>query len=178
MFLSFILMGVVGAILLACDCCTPKERPQVTAVEEELSREETLHRLRQFHGHIGPYALLGYRLGLWLLERLGCSKYFGASVTVRGPGQTPFTCMLDGLQMATGYTLGKGNLQLIPGGAAGAGVLFDVEVTTETGHYLKLEVPAQVGDRFADWMAQELSEPDIFDKVMAEPMSSLWQEKS
>ncbi len=177
MLSSLILMSLAGVILLACDCCAQSNHPQVTAIEEELSRQEIVHRLRQFHGHLGPYAVLGYRLGLWMLERLGCGKYFGATVTVRGPAQTPFSCMLDGLQMATGYTLGKGNLKLIAGGA-GAGALFGIEVVTQMGQYLKLEVPVPVVEMFADWMGQELTEAEIFDKVMAAPAAHLWHEKA
>ena len=47
-------IGVAGAFLLACDCCSQKKHPQVTAIEEDLSTDETLHRLRQFHGHLDP----------------------------------------------------------------------------------------------------------------------------
>lgn len=169
------LMGTIAGCILACDCYSGKKHPQVTAVDEDLSPAETLHRLRQFHGHIGPYAVLGYRLGLWILARLGCGKYFGASVTARGPRITPFTCMLDGIQMATGYTLGKGNLKL-EGGTADA--LFDIEVVTEDGRCLSIQVPGEVENTFAPWMAQELTEQQIFDKVMAEPSSNLWTEKS
>lgn len=165
----------VGVFLLACESYLPKRQPRVTAVDEEFSPDETLHRLRQFHGHLGPYAVLGYRLGLWILRRLGCEKYFGAHVTVRGPHTTPFTCMLDGIQMATGYTLGKGNLELIP---TATDALFDIEVVTEEGRLLRLQVPRQVENTFAEWMAQGLAEQQVFDTVMAEPNSNLWAEES
>ncbi len=168
------LLSAAASLLLAGNCCSGKSHPQVTAVDEDLTRAETLHRLRQFHGHVGPYAVLGYRLGLWILQRLGCARYFGASVTVRGPDSTPFTCTLDGIQMATGYTLGKGNLILQAGGSQG---LFDIEVVTEDRRCLQIEVPRQVESAFSEWMAQDLSEQQMFDKVMAEPISNLWQEK-
>ena len=175
-FSGLALTGVAAAFLLACQCCSNRKHPQVTAVEENLSVDETLHRLRQFHGHLGPYAVLGYRLGQWILQRLGCTKYFGAAVTVCGPGSTPFTCMLDGLQMATGYTLGKGNLKLVPTATVPLDTLFDIEVVTEDGRRLRVQVPREVENIFAEWMAQDLSEREVFDKVMAAPISHLWQE--
>ena len=171
--LALTLAGAVGAVLLSCECCTAKRHPRVTAVEESLSSQETVHRLRQFHGHLGPYALLGYRLGLWILQRLSCAKYFGARVTVAGPDATPFTCMLDGLQMATGYTLGKGNLKLVPGGSV---ALFDVEIVTEDGRHLAVQVPRRVENTFDEWLGQGLGEEKLFEKVMAAPASQWWEE--
>ena len=88
------LIGAIVGCILACDCCSGEKHPQVTAVDEDLSPAETLHRLRQFHGHIGPYAILGYRLGGWLLRRLGCGKYFGVRLAARSLGEGPAISIL------------------------------------------------------------------------------------
>ncbi len=176
-YLGLLIYALVVIGLLACDCCSGKKHPQVTAVDEDLSPAETLHRLRQFHGHLGPYAVLGYRLGGWLLERLGCGKYFGAHITVTGPGVTPFTCLLDGLQMSTGHTLGKRNLELVTGASRAPGVLFEIEAIADSGGApLRVNIPASVADLFSEWMAAELSDEEIFDRTLSWPQEELWQE--
>ncbi len=154
-----------------------RQQPKVTAVAEELSGTELLHRLRQFHGHIGPYAILGYRLGGWLLRRLGCGKYFGAQITVAGPDVTPYTCLLDGLQVATGHTLGKRNLTLKAAADRGGDSLFQIEaIAAEDGEVVRVNVPLTVAELFAEWMSQDLTEEQIFDQTLSWPSEELWQE--
>ena len=156
---------------------TGRQQPKVTAVAEELSGTELFHRLRQFHGHIGPYAILCYRLGGWLLRRLGCGKYFGAQITVAGPDVTPYTCLLDGLQISTGHTLGKGNLTLKAVADSGEDTLFQIEaIAKEDGEVVRANVPLTVAALFAEWMAQELTEEQIFDRTLYWPQKELWQE--
>jgi len=64
----------------------------------------------RFHGHLGPYLILGILAGEYALKRLGCRKYFGLEVRVWGADKKPKSCLVDGLQLATGATYGKGNI--------------------------------------------------------------------
>jgi len=166
---------IIAAVLLAGS--SGQQQPRVTAIAEELADDELFHRLRQFHGHLGPYAVLGYRLGSWLLHRLGCGKYFGAHITVTGAGTTPYTCLLDGLQVSTGHTLGKRNLTLNIAADCGGDTLFQIEAIAEAdGELLRVEVPLTVTELFAEWMDQELTEEEIFDRTLSWPQEELWQE--
>ncbi len=168
---------IIAAGLLAGS--SGRQQPKVTAIDEELSDAELFHRLRQFHGHIGPYAVLGYRLGRWLLDKLGCGKYFGAYITVTGPGITPYTCLLDGLQLSTGHTLGKRNLTLNVIADRGKEPLFQIEAVAEAGgKVLCLNVPLAVTELFAEWMSQELTEEQILHQTLSWPQEELWQEVS
>lgn len=63
-----------------------------------------------FHGHLGPYLVLGVLAGELALKELKCKKYFGLEVKVWGATQKPKSCLIDGLQLSTGATLGKGNI--------------------------------------------------------------------
>jgi len=65
----------------------------------------------KFHGHLGPYLVLGIRAGEMALKKLGCKKYFGVEVRVFGAVKKPKSCFIDGLQLSTGATYGKGNIQ-------------------------------------------------------------------
>jgi formylmethanofuran dehydrogenase subunit E len=69
-----------------------------------------LENLRRFHGHLGPYAALGFRVGQYALARVHGHAHFGVEAEVRCAGQTPESCLLDGIQFSTGCTMGKRNL--------------------------------------------------------------------
>ncbi|MBU1727623.1 MAG: formylmethanofuran dehydrogenase subunit E family protein [Candidatus Omnitrophica bacterium] len=65
----------------------------------------------RFHGHLGPYLVLGLLAGELALKKLGCKKYFGSEVAVWGANKKPKSCIVDGLQLSTGATYGKGNIR-------------------------------------------------------------------
>ena len=77
----------------------------------------TLNEAIKFHGHLGPYLVLGILAGEVALEKLRCKKYFGLEVKVWGVGEKPKSCLIDGLQLATGATYGKGNIEKLNGRA-------------------------------------------------------------
>ncbi|MBN2395984.1 MAG: formylmethanofuran dehydrogenase [Candidatus Atribacteria bacterium] len=64
------------------------------------------------HGHAGPYLNLGIKMGLMALEILDAKGYFDLVTKVELKYHTPFSCLIDGLQISTGCTLGKGNIQV------------------------------------------------------------------
>jgi len=69
----------------------------------------------KFHGHLGPYLILGVLAGEIALKRIGVKKYFGLEVKVYGANQKPKSCLIDGLQLSTGATFGKGNIRKLAG---------------------------------------------------------------
>ena len=63
----------------------------------------------EFHGHRCPFLPLGFRMGLLALERLGVDREKDHTLHVfaeLGEGH-PQTCLMDGIQIATGATFGK-----------------------------------------------------------------------
>lgn len=69
----------------------------------------------KFHGHLGPYLVLGLLAGKIALKNLRCKKYFGLDVEVYGADKKPKSCLIDGLQLSTGATYGKGNIHKFNG---------------------------------------------------------------
>jgi formylmethanofuran dehydrogenase subunit E len=76
-------------------------------------RNITIKEAVNFHGHLGPYLVLGILAGELALKKLGCKKYFGLKVKVEGATEKPKSCLVDGLQLSTGCTYGKGSIQKI-----------------------------------------------------------------
>ena len=63
----------------------------------------------EFHGHRCPFVPIGYRMGRLAMEHLGVERVKDHGFYVfpeLGEGH-PMTCMMDGLQIATGATYGK-----------------------------------------------------------------------
>ncbi|MFO8132400.1 MAG: formylmethanofuran dehydrogenase subunit E family protein [Thermoplasmatota archaeon] len=71
--------------------------------------DDVLKCIKQFHGHLGPYAVIGYRMGLLANQRLGDDPFAKQAVAQTGI-TPPVSCIVDGIQLASGCTLGKGNI--------------------------------------------------------------------
>jgi formylmethanofuran dehydrogenase subunit E len=78
-----------------------------------LQRDFTIEDLAAFHGHLGPFLVIGYRMGRYARKTL-CHDPFALSARVYCSGTTPETCIADGLQMGSGCTMGKNNIEIIP----------------------------------------------------------------
>ena len=75
---------------------------------------EELKNIEQFHGHIGPYAVIGFRMGKIANEKLGKNP-FSKKAQVWTGAKPPMSCVIDGIQMSSGCTIGKGNLTIFSG---------------------------------------------------------------
>lgn len=65
----------------------------------------------QFHGHLGPWATAGARIGMAARHAVAAQGHFDVDVTVAGPlVKPPTSCFLDGVQVSTGATWGKRNI--------------------------------------------------------------------
>jgi len=69
-------------------------------------------KAEDFHGHLGPFLVIGVRMGLIGLHRTGMAK--GKSLAVRAslPLRVPYSCIIDGLQITTKCTIGNQKLSL------------------------------------------------------------------
>ena len=79
--------------------------------------DEPLLLLERFHGHLGPYVVLGYRMGRFARKFLGKNP-FGLRAEVFTGSTPPISCLVDGIQVGSGCTLGKGNVSIKEGGIA------------------------------------------------------------
>lgn len=77
--------------------------------------QKILRKAIEFHGHLGPWLVLGILMGAYALRKLKAKKYFGLKVKAWGLNHKPKSCLLDGLQLSTGATYGKGNIEKLNG---------------------------------------------------------------
>ena len=69
--------------------------------------------IERMHGHVGPWNVLGWRIGQAALREL--ESEWGRhelDILCYVPMQTPYTCMADGLVMGTGNCLGRLDIRL------------------------------------------------------------------
>jgi formylmethanofuran dehydrogenase subunit E len=77
-----------------------------------LEKEYSIEDLAAFHGHLGPYIVLGYRMGKYVRQYF-CHDPFKMSAVVYCSGKTPQSCLADGVQIGSGCTLGKRNIEIV-----------------------------------------------------------------
>jgi formylmethanofuran dehydrogenase subunit E len=78
-----------------------------------VSTKEIIDRAADFHGHLGPFLVVGVRMGLAGVEALGGdARYEHLSITASLPLCVPFSCIADGIQVSTRCTVGNRKLTL------------------------------------------------------------------
>ena len=80
--------------------------------------DEMIERGTHLHGHLGPFLVAGIRMGLLALDLLGSTGYFGIRAISETGSVTPLSCLTDGVQIGSGCTAGKGNLEVKDAGRA------------------------------------------------------------
>ena len=77
--------------------------------------KDIIDKATDFHGHLGPFLVIGVRMGLIGVRELGAKKNNEElRVTAMAEDYTPFSCVIDGLQVATKCTIGNKKLRLRP----------------------------------------------------------------
>ena len=72
-----------------------------------------LRKAEEFHGHLGPFLVLGVRMGLVGVRELGAKENAEKlRVTVMSKYSVPFSCVIDGIQVATKCTVGNKKLRV------------------------------------------------------------------
>jgi formylmethanofuran dehydrogenase subunit E len=78
-----------------------------------MTENRLLTQAGRFHGHIGPFLAIGLRMGIIANEVLGRTPMqTRARVTVEP--KPPRSCVVDGIQITSGCTMGKRNIEIEP----------------------------------------------------------------
>jgi len=77
-----------------------------------ITKNYTAQDLAAFHGHLGPFIVLGYRMGRYARDHF-CDDPFSLKAAVHCSGTPPESCVVDGVQLGSGCTLGKRNIEIV-----------------------------------------------------------------
>jgi len=86
----------------------------VQSEEKVKQSEELLLSAIEFHGHLGPYLVLGLKAGLFANQTFGRDPMKTEAI-IKTKTTPPQSCFADGVQFSTGCTFGKGNISLAEG---------------------------------------------------------------
>jgi formylmethanofuran dehydrogenase subunit E len=134
--------------------------------EHYVSTIPVVDLIKTFHGHLGPYVVIGYRMGRLGLEATGCEGHFDVSAVVYSYLEPPRSCLIDGVQLGSGCTLGKRNIEVrATDGPAYA--VFDAENGARVTVKLRPEAAALVG-RLIEEKGVEAAGMDILETPLEE----------
>ena len=112
--------------------------------------EDLVERGAEFHGHLGPFLICGLRMGLLALRELDSRGHADLRATVETGTTPPLSCLIDGVQVATGCTLGKGNIQVAAHGRPRA-------IFIKGAKRLEIELLPELVQRFRSGVAEALA---------------------
>jgi len=75
--------------------------------------EDWWGEIKRMHGHVGPWNVLGWRIGQAALRELDTKwGLHELDIICYVPIKTPYSCMADGLVIGTGNTIGRLDIRL------------------------------------------------------------------
>ena len=121
---------------------------------------ERIKRFAEFHGHLGPYLIVGMKMGDLSNELLGKESGAGSGhshkkAIVKTGTTPPISCIIDGIQCSSGCTLGKGNIEILDQKLPEATFILGEKQLT-----LKLKIKLETLGRNLEEMALEVYETD------------------
>jgi formylmethanofuran dehydrogenase subunit E len=132
----------------------------------DLARDEIMKRAVEFHGHLGPFLVLGVRAGLLANSFLGKDCFKTRAIVTTEPNP-PNSCFVDGIQFVTGCTMGKRNIKLRKGKETS--VLFMKE-----GQKLRLKVKGRLLESISKIKSEHGSEKESM-RLLHIPSSELFK---
>ena len=123
-----------------------------------------LELIRKFHGHLGPNVIFGYRMG----KLVKAERHKDVHAKVYCGSEPPMSCLIDGIQLSSGCTMGKNNISV-----AGTGEL-KVIFEYRDGRKLTVKVKKDIERRFNEGITHDnedqrseeafrLSDKELFD---------------
>jgi formylmethanofuran dehydrogenase subunit E len=138
--------------------------------EEEL--ESALKEAEKFHGHLGPFVVIGVRMGKIAKRILNStdSENDALQVTAEVPLIIPFSCILDGIQIATQCTVGNQKLRI-------KNSLKDITAyfqNTKLGKTLKISVNQKMTETLIDKLSKGFQNEKLAWEIARTPENQLF----
>jgi formylmethanofuran dehydrogenase subunit E len=135
----------------------------------------TIEYARKLHGHVGPYLVIGLRMGNAAKKALNILDIdqMNLRADVNVPLHPPCSCLLDGIQVSTTCTVGNQRLQFTNSKAIQA--IFRSE---KGGKTVKIMLTKRLSEQLAEkqkhdklneafaWELAELSESYLFNSIV------------
>jgi len=118
--LILVLLPVITLLTLARLFAHDDETPAATQStpgsnlwNQSVESTNWMYELKQVHGHVGPWNVLGWRMGKAALRELNAAwGQHEVDVICYIPLKTPYSCIADGLVVGTGNSIGRLDIRL------------------------------------------------------------------
>jgi len=115
-----------------------------------------LRRAEDFHGHFGPFLVVGVRAGIIALRELQTSKENKSlRAVVSLVYSVPYSCILDGIQLSTGCTIGNKRLRFEESPT------FSIELEDPGNGKVTVSIPSKAVDELKQELAKDLPTKDL-----------------
>jgi formylmethanofuran dehydrogenase subunit E len=106
--------AVLGICLVAIALANAGAEAQTPASAQTVASTSAIAEISFVHGNAEPFAVAGFRIGDRALKELKVARgSFLLEVVHNAPEEVQWTCIADGVQVATGASEGKLNLKVI-----------------------------------------------------------------
>lgn len=131
-----------------------------------------LDRVSLIHGATGPFAVAGYRMGEAALRQLNLRRgSFDLEVIHYSPRKVEWSCIADGLQAATGASLGKLNLSMVE-----SREVYSIVRNRKTGQEIRVELTPSFIQAHKNLPVEKLAEAGS--KLSAAPEAAIFKMES
>ena len=130
----------------------------------------TIKKAEELHGHLGPFLVIGVRIGETAKRMLEVESNEKLRATVKIPLKTPFSCILDGIQSTTQCTVGNQKLK-IENSQREITVQFKLENPNNT---LKIGVNQQIIEELKQEFSQGATNQELAWKIVELPENQLF----
>ncbi|MFH1689949.1 MAG: formylmethanofuran dehydrogenase subunit E family protein [Candidatus Eisenbacteria bacterium] len=119
----------------------------------------------RFHTHLGPYLVVGLRMGRVVTRELG-NEPFSYKMRAHTGRVPPYSCSVDGMQLSTPCTTGNGCIEVTDDRrmaleAIGEGVVLTVTLRREVFDSIENDCSEDDQLRFALWI-WEMPDDELF----------------
>ena len=129
-----------------------------------------LRRAVDFHGHFGPFLVVGVRAGIIALRELQTSKENKSLRAVASlVYSVPYSCILDGIQLSTGCTIGNKRLRFEESPT------FSITIEDPGNGKVTVSIPSKAVDELKRKLAKDLPTKDL--ERLAHEVASMVEEE-
>ena len=123
-------------------------------MQDEEKLMSAIRTAEKLHGHLGPFLVVGVRMGKTAKKVLGVKGNDKLQAEVTVPLLTPFSCVLDGIQATTNCTIGNQKLR-IKNSKKEIAVNFTLDSTKAIKMSVKPEIVQKLMNRISEGASNE-----------------------
>jgi formylmethanofuran dehydrogenase subunit E len=139
-------------------------------LKENENLDSVIKRARELHGHLGPFLVIGVKIGEFAKKVLNGRM----EALVKVPMVTPFSCIIDGIQASTQCTIGNRRL-LVENSEKEITIRFKLQGSQKM---LKIYVKQQLVEELKQKLSQGTADEELAWKVAQMPKNSIFAWKS